>query len=185
MSKRSNHYEAAFAAYLRRRRIPYLAVDESRRGRPPLDVPADVVGSLKNVDFIVSSPGCSWLVDVKGRSFPSGKQYWKNWSTLDDVDSLGRWRNLFAGRFRAMFVFAYNITGETAPLPEAQLFEFRGRRYAFLGVRWEDYAAGARLISPKWETVALPSALFRRRARPFDELLETPAAAVPDFLQPT
>jgi glutamyl-tRNA synthetase len=33
----------------------------------------------------------SWLVDVKGRRFPSGdeqKQYWKNWSTRDDLRSL-------------------------------------------------------------------------------------------------
>ena len=32
MSKRSNHYEAAFEAYLRLRRTPYVAIDESRLG---------------------------------------------------------------------------------------------------------------------------------------------------------
>ena len=40
-------------------------------------------GSLKSLDFIVSpADGCSWLVDVKGRRFPTasgeGKQYWKD-----------------------------------------------------------------------------------------------------------
>ena len=32
MAKRDNHYEAAFEAYLRDRRLGYVAVDESRRG---------------------------------------------------------------------------------------------------------------------------------------------------------
>lgn len=36
--------------------------------------------SIKSLDFIVSA-AVRWLVDVKGRKFPSGdiqKQYWKN-----------------------------------------------------------------------------------------------------------
>ena len=61
---RDNHYEAAFEAYLRARRLPYIAVDEARRS-----LVAD--GSIKSLDFIVSPPGqLSWLVDVKGRRFP-------------------------------------------------------------------------------------------------------------------
>ena len=39
------------------------------------------------------SPAVLGLVDVKGRRFPSGdeqKQYWKNWSTRDDLVSLAR-----------------------------------------------------------------------------------------------
>src|SRR3972149_2650541 len=48
--KRDNHYEAAFEAYLRRRRLPYVAVDEARRSLAP-------DGALKSLDFIVSSPG--------------------------------------------------------------------------------------------------------------------------------
>src|SRR4051812_26951333 len=104
MSKRSNHYEAAFEEFLRQRRAPYVAVDETRRSLLPFDVPEDGVGSLKSLDFIVtSSSGQTWLVDVKGRNFPSGRQrqFWKNWSTEDDVASLGRWQNLFAGRFQS------------------------------------------------------------------------------------
>jgi hypothetical protein len=85
MANRDNHYEAAFEAYLRARRLAYVAVDESRRS-----LVAD--GSLKSLDFIVSPSGdISWLIDVKGRRFPSGdeqKQYWKNWSTRDDLRSL-------------------------------------------------------------------------------------------------
>src|SRR4051812_21768477 len=90
MAKRENHYEAAFEAYLQAHRVPYVAVDETKRSR-------FVGGSMKSLDFIVSPPGrLSWLVDVKGRRFPSGtqKQYWKNWSTRDDLVSLARWERL-------------------------------------------------------------------------------------------
>ncbi len=73
MANRDNHYEAAFEEYLRNRGVPYVAVDESKRS---------LLGngaSIKSLDFIVSAPGeTTWLVDVKGRRFPSGdeqKQY--------------------------------------------------------------------------------------------------------------
>src|SRR5689334_12398239 len=120
MSKRSNHYEAAFEEFLRLRRTPYVAVDESRRSLLPVDIPEDFQGSLKSLDFIVtSSTGQTWLVDVKGRNFPSGKQrrLWKNWSTRDDVTSLDRWQNLFGGRFQSLFVSAYNVLDDVSPLP--------------------------------------------------------------------
>src|SRR5262245_5257124 len=87
MANRENHYEAAFEAYLRDRRVPYVAVDEAKRA-------CTDEGSIKNLDFIVSpGGGPAWLIDVKGRRFPSGeqKQYWKNWSTRDDLLSLARW----------------------------------------------------------------------------------------------
>ena len=73
MANRDNHYEAAFEAYLRDRRLPYVAVDEAKRSL------LSNGSSIKNLDFIVSSPsGVTWLVDVKGRRFPGGddqKQY--------------------------------------------------------------------------------------------------------------
>ena len=47
MANRDNHYEAAFEAFLRARRVPYVAVDEAQRS-----LVAD--GSLKSLDFIVS-----------------------------------------------------------------------------------------------------------------------------------
>jgi len=169
MANRDNHYEAAFEGYLRRRGIPYVAVDEAKRS---------LLGngaSIKSLDFIVSSPGqTAWLVDVKGRRFPSGdeqKQYWKNWSTRDDIESLTRWEGLFGPGFCGLFVFAYDILGDRAPLPQERLFEHRGRLYAFVAVRLGDYSAHARPISPSWDTVAMPTADFRRLARPMDELL--------------
>lgn len=117
MANRDNHYEAAFEAFLRDARIPYVAVDESRRALMS-------GGSLKSLDFIVSPPGeATWLVDVKGRRFPSGdeqKQYWKNWSTRDDLLSLSQWERLFGPRFEGLLVFAYHLVGDRSPLPADQ-----------------------------------------------------------------
>ena len=169
MANRDNHYEAAFEEYLRGRGVPYVAVDEAKRS-----VLSDGA-SIKSLDFIVSSPGgMTWLVDVKGRRFPSGDQttqYWKNWSTRDDLAGLGQWEGLFGEGFCGLFVFAYDILGDRAPLPREQLFEHRGNLYGFLAVRLSDYATYAHPISPSWDTVAMPTAEFRRLARPLDELL--------------
>ncbi len=165
MANRDNHYEAAFEAYVRTRRWPYIAVDEARRS-----LVAD--GSLKSLDFIVSPPGReNWLVDIKGRRFPSGneqKQYWKNWSTRDDLRSLAAWQSHFGPNFCPLLVFAFHLVGGRSPLPRDQLFEFRGAHYGFVGVRLADYVPHARPLSDSWDTVAMPAAHFRRVARPVD-----------------
>lgn len=177
MTKRDNHYEVAFEAYLRERTIPYVAVDETRRSltTPVSQAAADQPKSLKSLDFIVSPPnptGRSWLVDVKGRRFPTGrsKQYWKNWSTADELSSLAHWERLFAGQFQSLLVFAYNVVGDRAPLPAGQLFEFRGSLYGFLGIRLDHYAGWSKVLSPRWQTVTIPAKQFRALARPTDEL---------------
>jgi hypothetical protein len=173
VANRDNHYEAAFEAYLRMRRLAYVAVDEAKRS-----LVAD--GSLKSLDFIVSPPGgTSWLVDVKGRRFPSGdeqKQYWKNWSTRDDLRSLAAWQAHFGRDFCPLLVFAYHLVGGRSPLPRAQLFEFRGAQYGFVGVRLADYVPFARPLSDSWDTVAMPAGLFRRAARALDDIFESQPA---------
>jgi hypothetical protein len=165
---RDNHYELAFEAYLRNRRIPYIAVDEARRS-----LVAD--GSLKSLDFIVSPPGrMSWLIDVKGRRFPSGdeqKQYWKNWSTRDDLRSLAAWQTYFGADFCPLLVFAYHLVGSRSPVSREQLFAFRGEYYGFIGIRLADYVPCARPLSDSWDTVAMPVGQFRCAARPIDALL--------------
>lgn len=185
MANRDNHYEAAFEEFLRTRGVPYVAVDEAKRS-----LMSDGA-SIKSLDFIVSGgvdpsdntktgeDACrkgpiSWLVDVKGRRFPSGdvqKQYWKNWSTRDDLRSLAQWEELFGASFRGLFVFAYDVLGDRAPLPAEELFEFRGNLYGFIAVPLSDYAAYAQPISPRWDTWAMPAGEFRRLARPLVELL--------------
>ena len=169
MANRDNHYEAAFEAYLREHQVPYVAVDEARRS-----LMADGQ-SIKSLDFIVASRATTtWLVDVKGRRFPSGdeqKQYWKNWSPAEDLDSLTQWESLFGEKFRGLFVFAYHVVGDRAPLPEERLFRFREAIYGFVGVALSDYVAHARPLSPRWDTVAMPAAPFRRLARPIEDYL--------------
>jgi hypothetical protein len=176
VANRDNHYEAAFEAFLRHRRLAYIAVDEARRS-------VVAGGSIKSLDFIVSPPGqASWLVDVKGRRFPSGDehhQYWKNWSTRDDLRSLAAWQERFGADFCPMLVFAYHLVAGRSPLPPNQLFEFRGQHYGFLGVRLADYVPHARPLSDRWDTVAMPTALFRRAARPLELWLESPLVEVP------
>jgi hypothetical protein len=167
MANRENHYEAAFEEYLRSRCVPYVAVDEAKRT-------LGAEGSIKSLDFIVSpAGGTSWLVDVKGRRFPSGEQkyYWKNWSTRDDLTSLSQWERLFGEQFGGLFVFAYNVVGDRAPLPPEDLFEFRGGLYGFIGIRLREYVRHARPISPRWDTLAMPTGRFRELAAPLPHFL--------------
>ncbi|MGL4512928.1 MAG: HYExAFE family protein [Lacipirellulaceae bacterium] len=189
MAKRHNHYEAALEDYLRAERLPYVAVDERRRA-------LDDDGSLKSVDFVVSGPviglatsdpspwslesdappahATRWLIDVKGRRFPSGEahpQYWRNWTTGDELDSLVRWSRRFGAGFDALLVFAYHLVGERSPVPAEQVHYFRDEPYAFVAVRLGDYRRVVRPLSPKWGTVSAPVAEFRRIARPLLEVV--------------
>ncbi|MEX2172835.1 MAG: HYExAFE family protein [Pirellulaceae bacterium] len=166
MANRRNHYEAAFEAYLRWLAAPYIAVDETHRS---------LAGerSLKSLDFIVSprTAGGGWLVDVKGRRFPTGASYWKNWSTADELTSLAAWEALFGPRFTGLLVFAYNVVGERAPLPADELFVFRDSLYGFVAIRLDHYASWSKQLSLRWGTVSVPTAQFRSLARPVREVL--------------
>ena len=127
MAKRDNHYDAAFEAYLRAQGIPYVAVDEVRRSPGGRETSAAETATLKSVDFIVSPRDTvhRWLVDVKGRQSPSGrrhKQFWRNWSTADELESLSRWETLFGNRFAALLVFAYWVVEDRSPLPPEKPF---------------------------------------------------------------
>jgi hypothetical protein len=183
MAKRDNHYEAALEAYLRWLAIPYVAVDETRRA-----LAGDQ--TLKSLDFIVSPapapclpPAASrqFLIDVKGRRFPTGKhQYWRNWSTRDELRSLAAWEELLGPHATGLLVFAYNVIGDRAPLPPEELLVFRGSLYGFVGVRLDHYVSFARELSPRWGTVAVPTAKFRSLARPLRELC---GAALPGRIE--
>lgn len=175
MANRANHYEAALEAYLRQLRIPYLAIDEKRRS---------LLGqaSVKNLDFVVTAPGgASWLVDVKGRRFAAGKagQLWKNWSTRDDLESMDRWEQLLGPRAAGLLVFAYHLVGRESPVAASEVFAFRDALYGFVGIRLKDYQDHARPISPRWQTLALPTSQFRRLARPLADWLRPRSAPVP------
>jgi hypothetical protein len=174
MAKRDNHYEAAFEAYLRWLAIPYVAVNETRRA-----LAGDL--TLKSLDFLVSPRAAgSWLVDVKGRRFPTGKsQYWRNWCTREELTSLSQWETLFAPRATGLLVFAYNVVGDRAPLAPEELFVYRDSLYGFVGIRLDHYSSWARQLSARWDTVTVPTAKFRFLARPVRELFGVPLPQSP------
>jgi hypothetical protein len=170
MAKRDNHYEAAFEAWLRSLGLPYVAVDESRRSS---------LGerSLKSLDYIVSPPRLpqSWLVDVKGRQFPTaGHQYWRNWSTAEELASLAAWEELMGKQFGGLLVFAYNVVGDQAPLPAEELFAYRTSLYGFVGIRLDHYTSFAKQLSARWNTVTVSIPRFRALARPAREFFGVP-----------
>lgn len=106
------------------------------------------------------------------------KQYWKNWTTRDDLTSLAQWEQLFGQQSSALLVFAYNIVGNRSPLPVDQLFEHDAGLYGFVGIRLSDYAYHARPISAAWDTLAMPTAEFRNLATPMEALLQSAAGTV-------
>jgi hypothetical protein len=165
MADRTIHYEAAFEAFLRERKIAYVAVDEARKA-------LCAEACLKSFDFVVYSPsGPNLLIDVKGRRALSGssQRTFQTWTTQRDVEDLMQWEQVFGQGFKALLAFAYWID---APLtPESGMFEHRGRWYWLLGIDLAEYRNHMRRRSPRWETVALGAEDFRQLARPIEQWL--------------
>ncbi len=164
---RSNHYELAFEAYLRDRRLCYIAVSESRRSLFDAE-------SVKSLDFIVYGSGdARLLVDVKGRRFPGmcrGKPRWtwETWTMSDDAAGLERWTDRFGQGFVGLLVFMYDLGPEVElPVDVEDLWEFRDRRYLLRAVDIRDYRRHLRVRSPRWGTVHLPREIFQSVVRPF------------------
>ncbi len=124
-----------------------------------------------NGNIVLDPSALSWLVDIKGRRFPSGQkspQYWRNWTASDDIASLSRWENLFSIGFHGLFVFVYDVCGTRSPVEEERLFEYNGNRYAFFGVPLVIYRDYCRQLSAKWQTVTMSTTNFRKFAVPLD-----------------
>lgn len=168
---RSNHYEAAFEAYLRTRRLGYVGVDEAHRSTLD-DEP------VKSLDFVVyGANGTKLLVDVKGRRFPGGpndrpRRVWETWSTREDIDGLDRWAERFGTGYVGLFVFIYRIVPTVLlPLGTPDLWAWRDRFYLLRAVTVEDYRRHMRVRSKKWGTVMLPTAAYRDLVRPFRDFI--------------
>ena len=165
MADRTIHYEAAFEAFLRDRKLPYVAVDEAKKA-----LFSDA--KLKSFDFVVySKSGPNLLVDIKGRQLRDGKgqRSMQTWATERDIEDLAQWETIFGDGFKAVLAFVYWIE---APLHvEPGMFEHGQRWYQMMGVQLDEYRGHMRRRSVKWETVALPTADFRQLARPLDSWL--------------
>jgi hypothetical protein len=168
MAIRSNHYEAAFEAYVRSLRVPCVAIDEARRA---------ILGEdgVKNPDFLLYPRFANNLVvEVKGKRGKNalGRRDWENWVTTDDLDGLVRWQSIFGPGFRSILAFAYAEVPQPFPLPrENGAFEFRGLEYRFWAVGLDEYVAHLRSRGPAWKAVAMARKAFRRRVRPLREWL--------------
>lgn len=168
MAIRSNHYEAAFEAYVRCLRVPCVAIDEAKRAI------FDDTG-VKNPDFLLY-PRLSdnLVVEVKGKRGKNarGRRDWENWVTTDDLDGLVHWQSTFGPGFRSVLVFAYVEVPGAFPLPkDGGGFEFRGQEYRFWAVALDDYIAHLRSRGPAWKAVSMARKAFRRRVRPLREWL--------------
>lgn len=187
MAQRRHHYEAAFEWFLRDQRIPYVAVDEAKKALLPLGaslraeaadpdsgVPAQ---SLKSFDFVVYGSGLNLLVEVKGRKFvsrsrkapqarPAGLRL-ESWVNSEDVRSMQAWQQLFGPEFRAAFIFLYWCDELPADGLFEEIVEHRGRWYALRAVMVDEYAESMRVRSPRWGTVHVDIATFRRISHPF------------------
>lgn len=165
MADRSVHYEAAFEAFLRHRKIPYVAVDEAKKA-------LFANARLKSFDFVVySKNGPNLLIDVKGRMAKNrkGRSGFDSWTTQRDVTDLMQWEQVFGDGFKAVITFMYWID---APLsPEKGMFEHRDKWYLLMGIDLAEYRSKMRRRSPKWETVCLPVSEFRSLARPLESWL--------------
>lgn len=176
--ERSNHYEAAFAAWLQSRRLPHIGVCESRRSWVAAQ-------RRKNLDFIVPTAAGSWLVDVKGRRWPGGpvdrpKRSWENWATRADVVDALTWARTFGPHSMPLFVFAFWLQpGAVPPAGCGTWWHWHDRQYLLRGVPVAVYAAHMRPRSPKWDTVCLPAAVFAAQARPLHEFLSVCDSQVP------
>ncbi len=160
----SGHYAAAFEEYLRGRGVPCVSIDESRRSL--------MAGArIKSFDYLVYPPeGPHLIVDLKGRKFPyragGSNRYWENWVGRADIEGLCEWERAFGEGYRAVFVFAYWLGGEPGRWPKDPVHLIDGRYYAFYVVPVAEYAAQARMRSPRWGTLSLRGSSFRQLARP-------------------
>jgi hypothetical protein len=171
---RNNHYEAAFEGYLQWHRLCYVGVDESRRSQ-------DGDASVKSLDFIVfGATGQRYLIDVKGRRYPSGSAAkpslaWQCWSMQEDVEGLCHWSERYGSGFQSLLLFIYELTPQAPPIPpEEELWTWQGRRYLLRAIAIEDYRAFMKVRSPRWRTVDVPQAAFRRLSRPFMDWMQEP-----------
>ncbi len=186
MARWRNHYELALANALTERGARLIPIDEGSKATPE-------GRTIKNFDMLwLRDDGPSWLIEVKGRRASTTPNAW---TTMLDVASLDGWRGILGDAYEPMLVFVFakqiELSQDTDWLPDplwepdqqlsepalAESFHFSGTRhnYTAFAVPLAAYQACAKLRSPRWRTLNLPSGAFRRHAIPFQRWFE-PAA---------
>ncbi len=169
-----HHYERAFEAWLRRRKAPYVAIDQVRRS-------ADSEGPIKSFDFLVHAGRKHYIVDVKGKRFPrvsKGREtWWENWIHFADLEGLFAWESHFGAGYEALLVFCYWLqapalgTGSVPPSSEKPClppFRLDGRDYLIVACPARAFAERCRRRSTRWQAVHVAEKDFTRLIRPAD-----------------
>ena len=181
MARRHNHYERAFEDFLRVNTIPYVAVDEAKRGLLP-----DI--EIKNADFIVhAAGGVNLIVDVKGKRFPyehhGHRTYYESWIHCEDLEGLSTWERLFGEGFTALLVFVYWIRNLSDRHVDGDLFSTlhrcRGRDYALTAVSCADFSRRFRGRSRRWKAIDMAAKEFKGILKPFATFVEPDGGPVP------
>ena len=159
-----NHYERAFANWLRDHNIRYVRSDEHKRPGP-----SDESLSVKNFDFLLlPSSQRRIIAEVKGRTFSgaslAGLKGLECWVTTDDVKSLKVWKKALGPSHEAVFIFVYRMARVDVDFDGHEPLDSGPDRYVFFCIRLEDYLRYRKRRSRKWRTVTLAAADFRRHA---------------------
>jgi hypothetical protein len=171
MAHTPNHFETAFENWLIENRVQYVQVDQRKRA-------FFARTKIKSFDFLLYPSRLdtdTLIAEVKGRTF-EGKSLAKLsglqcWVTMEDVRGLLSWEEVFGKDHTGVFVFAYELANVDIDNDGRDVFEFDGKRYLFLCVRLSDYQRLMKTRSPRWQTVMLGAADFRRCATNLRTLL--------------
>lgn len=170
----ANHYEAAFESWLGERRIPFTAINQTRR-------PARGAEELKSFDFLLW-PGSAHPVpaEIKGRTFHgtslAGLRGLDCWTTAEDIEALRCWQHLFRHErpgCRGVFVFVFRLEQADVDPDGREVFIWNDRRYVFFAIEADAYLARCRRRSRQWRTVTLGADDFREIAVSLEEYIET------------
>lgn len=164
--RRGSHYEKAFEQFLQQQSIRYIALDQAKKA-----VFAGV--KIKSFDFIVyprRGPFC--LIDVKGRKLAArtfrNRRFGQNWVSLDDVNGLRHWEQIFGADYTGLFLFAYWLYDARGDETYENTFTCNDRRYAFVAAERFGYQSRMKARSRRWNTVFVPAPAFKEFATPFN-----------------
>ena len=171
MGHTPNHFETAFENWLIENRVQYVQVDQRKRAYFART-------KIKSFDFLLYPARLNaetLIAEVKGRTF-RGKSLARLgglqcWVTMEDVRGLLRWEEVFGKDHAGMFVFVYELANIDVDADGRSVFECEGKRYFFAGIKLSDYSSCMRQRSPRWQTVMLGAADFRRCATDLTALL--------------
>lgn len=164
-----NRYEGAFKSWLTDNHIQCVAIDGHKRA-------VFARRSIKSFDFLLYPRSRDIIVaEVKGRKF-KGTSFAKLagfecWVTMEDVNGLTKWQQVFGPGHTAVFVFTYRVENIDVDFDGRDVYDFDNSRYTFFAVKLDDYRLFMKVRSPKWQTVTLPADKFRRCAVQISELL--------------